>query len=135
MGLNESDITAGIGLKFERFNVDYAYKDSDIGGEHRISSTMKFGVHPDAEAEPVISKHHKKGVLKNSYPESQDYHNMISRISSIKKKTNNLSKAEISTEELEIVAERLGYKCEKDKDTNVVEFSDGESSVLIINGN
>lgn len=139
MGLNDSDMTAGMGLQFERFNVDYSFKDTDLGGEHRISSTMKFGAHPDAEANyrPSTIRSDARKNMKTTNPDL--YHDLIAGMSGtsqaykkVKKESPIQKKSSISSEELELVAERLGYSCKRDSDTNVVEFSDGDAAILII---
>lgn len=42
-GSNDGDFTAGIGLLFENWNLDYAWSDSELGDSHRISASFQFG--------------------------------------------------------------------------------------------
>lgn len=41
-GLDDQQFTAGIGIKVLFFNFDYAYKGHELGGTHRISTSIKF---------------------------------------------------------------------------------------------
>jgi hypothetical protein len=41
-GLDDSEFTAGVGLKILIFNFDYAYRGHDLGGSHRISTAVRF---------------------------------------------------------------------------------------------
>ena len=41
-GLDQSQFTAGIGLQIMIFNFDYAFKGHELGGSHRISTSIRF---------------------------------------------------------------------------------------------
>ncbi|MCK5683647.1 PorV/PorQ family protein [bacterium] len=42
-GSNDGDFTAGVGLIFDNWNMDYAWSDSELGDTHRISASFQFG--------------------------------------------------------------------------------------------
>ena len=50
-GVHDGDVTAGVGVKFKNWNVDYAWSDSSLGAIHRISANVKFG-----EVKPIIKE-------------------------------------------------------------------------------
>ncbi len=41
-GIDNSQFTAGIGLKVWFFNFDYAYRGHELGGSHRVSTAVRF---------------------------------------------------------------------------------------------
>jgi hypothetical protein len=41
-GLDNQQFTAGVGIKVAVFNFDYAYKGHELGGSHRISTSIRF---------------------------------------------------------------------------------------------
>jgi hypothetical protein len=41
-GVDDSEFTAGVGIKILIFNFDYAYRGHDLGGSHRISTAVRF---------------------------------------------------------------------------------------------
>ncbi len=41
-GLENQQFTAGVGLKVLFFNFDYAYRGHELGGSHRISTSVRF---------------------------------------------------------------------------------------------
>ena len=42
-GLDDATVTFGFGALFRQFAIDYAYRDEDLGNNHRFSLTIKFG--------------------------------------------------------------------------------------------
>lgn len=42
-GLDDATATFGFGARFRQFALDYAYRDEDLGDNHRFSLTVKFG--------------------------------------------------------------------------------------------
>ncbi len=42
-GLDDATATFGFGARFKQFALDYAYRDEDLGNNHRFSLTIKFG--------------------------------------------------------------------------------------------
>lgn len=41
-GLDDQQFTAGIGVKLSIFNFDYAFRGHELGGSHRISTSVRF---------------------------------------------------------------------------------------------
>jgi hypothetical protein len=41
-GLDEGQFTAGVGLKVLIFHIDYAYMGHELGGSHRVSTSVRF---------------------------------------------------------------------------------------------
>ena len=41
-GLDNQQFTAGVGIRVAIFNFDYAYKGHELGGSHRISTSIRF---------------------------------------------------------------------------------------------
>jgi hypothetical protein len=41
-GLDNQQFTAGVGIKVAIFNFDYAFKGHELGGSHRISTSIRF---------------------------------------------------------------------------------------------
>ncbi len=41
-GIDAGDFTAGVGMKVSLFQIDYAYKNHELGGSHRISTSIRL---------------------------------------------------------------------------------------------
>ncbi len=50
-GLDDTTPTYGFGARYRAFMVDYAYRDEDLGGNHRISLSISFGASTDERRE------------------------------------------------------------------------------------
>lgn len=67
LGLDSQETTAGLGVRFLDYEVDYAFALQELGYSHRISFTARFGRPIEARKEELADKYYREGI--------QAYHN------------------------------------------------------------
>jgi tetratricopeptide (TPR) repeat protein len=59
-GVNNNNLTMGLGFLNPQWQLDYAFWNSELGDTHRVSATMKFG---DVAEKPSVEKDKSKSLL------------------------------------------------------------------------
>ncbi len=83
-GSNDGDFTAGVGLLFDNWNLDYAWSDSVLGDTHRISASFQFG-----------SVHTKTGFTKAITPDALEEDEAVVKLAKSRKMSKRKAREKV----------------------------------------